>query len=116
MAAFQEEFISISSCWMGFKAISWFHTSNKDQPFCFNFQKRQCADPKIGNRRHACIGCGTEGEPCNECLCLQSRLKLTPGVGAPVASGSDVVSIAKRATEGQPIALSFRTVGLEPCS
>ena len=32
---------------MGHNATSLFHSSNKDMPICFNFQMRQCADPKI---------------------------------------------------------------------
>ena len=45
---------------MGPRATKLFHPSNRDQAICFNFQKRQCADPKVCNRRHVCIGCATE--------------------------------------------------------
>ena len=58
------------------KSTGLFHPSNREHVICFNFQKRQCADPRVCNRRHVCIGCATEGRPYNECHCLQSRLNL----------------------------------------
>ena len=42
---------------MGQKATKLFHQSNLDRAICFNFQKHQCTDPSVCNRRHACIGC-----------------------------------------------------------
>ena len=59
---------------MGQQATELFHQSNLDRAICFNFQKHQCADPSVCNRRHACIGCRTEGKLHNDCHCLQSRL------------------------------------------
>ena len=58
----------------GRRALSLLHSSNNDKRICFGFQKRECSDPKVCNMRHACIGCGTEGKPHNECFCLQSKL------------------------------------------
>ena len=56
---------------MGRGATSLFYLSNKDKPICFNFHKRQRADPKDLQqeaRMHRLWK-----NPNNECFCLQSR-------------------------------------------
>ena len=65
-------FWSAHAVWTKGVQGSLFHPSEKQ--FCWNFQRRQCADPKVCNRRHVCIGCGAEGKPQNDCFCSQSKL------------------------------------------
>ena len=82
VAAVQEELISISSCRWVTKRLRCSTRVTKTSRSASNVQTRQCADPKICNRRHACIGCGTEGKHLQRVFLPAVEAQLSPGASS----------------------------------
>ena len=51
---------------------NFFTPKNANKGVCFKFQSGRCKDSDC-QREHCCIGCGTAGNPYDECHCLQAH-------------------------------------------